>query len=321
MQAIHWMIILLAIGLGHSQSTEAKDLNIVTTLPDLAWAGQKIIGTQGSVTPLLSGEQDPHYIDAVPKFILQVAKADVVCSIGLDLEIGWLPKVLAKSGRAQVQPGGKGHCVFGTKIKPLEKPKGPVDRSMGDVHPAGNPHYYLSPSHLADGAQALVDALIALRPKQAKYFLANYQSLKTELTTLQADQKARLQAAVGAESLPFQVIQYHSNFSYWLAAYGLTNFGAIEQTPGVHPSASRIATIALAAKEKKVQLALATEWQPQTVMERFHELSQIPILPLPAGVQADNPELDTYPELQKALISKVIGKLKPTTANKASDDS
>src|SRR5262245_7336772 len=89
--------------------SEAK-IRVITTVPDLAWAARKIGGENVDVSPLLNGTENPHYVDTVPDFIRQVADAQVVCIVGLQLEIGWMPKVLSRSGNARVQPGGAGYC-------------------------------------------------------------------------------------------------------------------------------------------------------------------------------------------------------------------
>ena len=127
----------------------AESLRVVTTTTDLAWLTKQIGGDEVEVTSLLSGEEDPHYVDAVPRFIHLVANADIVCVVGMDLEIGWMPKVLSKSANAQVQPGGKGYCETGKGVEALDVITNDVDRSMGDVHPDGNPHFQLSPLHMA----------------------------------------------------------------------------------------------------------------------------------------------------------------------------
>ena len=123
-------------------------IKVVATLPDVAEVVRAIGGTEVDVNTLLSGSEDPHYADARPDYILKVSRADVVCAIGLDLEIGWLPKVLDKSGNAKVQSGGTGFCELGHTVKPLEVPTGVIDRSLGDVHPHGNPHFKIGRAHV-----------------------------------------------------------------------------------------------------------------------------------------------------------------------------
>src|SRR6478735_654076 len=114
-----------------SLSAQAADrLKVITTVPDLAWMVQEIGGDLVDAKPLLRGTENPHLVDAVPDYIRQVADAKVVCLIGLDLEIGYMPPILSKSGNAAVQPSGPGYCEVGKSVTVLDRPTGPVDRSM-----------------------------------------------------------------------------------------------------------------------------------------------------------------------------------------------
>ena len=122
-----------------------KPITVVTTIPDLGWMVKEIGQHDVVVQSFLTGSEDPHYVDAVPKFVLWASRADMIVSAGLDLEVGWLPKVLEQSANAKVQPGGIGYCEVGNYVTVLEKPTTLTNRSMGDIHPRGNPHFYLSP--------------------------------------------------------------------------------------------------------------------------------------------------------------------------------
>ncbi|HWU42342.1 MAG TPA: zinc ABC transporter substrate-binding protein, partial [Bdellovibrio sp.] len=117
-----------------SSSLSFAKIKVVATLPDIAEVVRAIGKDEVDVSTLLSGSEDPHYSDARPDYIVKVRRADVVCAIGLDLEIGWLPKVLDKAANAKVQPGGDGFCELGRSVKPLEVPTGVIDRSLGDIH-------------------------------------------------------------------------------------------------------------------------------------------------------------------------------------------
>ena len=140
-------------------------LKVVATTPDLAYAIKKIGGKRVKVFSLLNGNEDPHFVDAMPSWISKVSKANIFCFVGLELEIGWAPKVLTRSGNSKVQSGGKGHCNVGNYIDALEVPKGKIDRSMGDVHAGGNPHYHLGPSQYKKAANGIFEILVNNDPK------------------------------------------------------------------------------------------------------------------------------------------------------------
>lgn len=291
-----------------------EPLNVVVTIPDLGWAAEKIGGEHVKVRSLLDGTEDPHFLDAVPKFISWVADADVVCFAGLDLEVGWLPKVLSKSGNAKVQQGGKGYCEVGKEIEVLERPTGPVDRSLGDLHPFGNPHFWLSPKRLAQGSGKIAIVLADLRPELAETFMKNYEALQKELDAIWKENKDRLDQLIPDKNKPL-FVQYHAEFTYFAADYGLNLYGNIEEKPGVPPSAGRLAKAALDAKAHGVKFAMAATFDPRHLLKRFEELSSIPVLIVPAAIQLNGP-LKTYPQLQKYLIDQIESVLKSPGAGK-----
>lgn len=277
-------------------------VKLVTTSTDLAWAAREIAKDKAEVTSLLRGSENPHYVDAVPDFIRLVADAQVVCSVGLDLEVGWLPKVVAKSGNAAVQPAGQGYCETGKSVEVLEKPVGKIDRSMGDVHPSGNPHFWTSPTHLAQASRTIRDTLIAIDPTHRAFYEKNASALEAHLKKLAAEQKARF------TRLKFKgpvIMEYHKEFTYLLTAYGIPSYGSLEDKPGVPPSAGRIAEVALGAKAAGIKLLLAAEGSPRKTLQRFTELSGIPVLSLPVSLKAQDGKGD-YIESHIKSVSQIF---------------
>src|SRR3954447_20914870 len=124
-------------------AAEAKKLKVITTLTDLASLTQEVGGDKVDVEALARGYQDPHFVEAKPSFLLKLRQADLLIAVGLDLEIGWLPPLVTQSGNGRIQPGGAGYLDASQFADILEKPTGQVSRAMGDVHPLGNPHYWL----------------------------------------------------------------------------------------------------------------------------------------------------------------------------------
>ena len=143
------------------------ELKVVTTTPDLAWLVDSIGKKRVSAISLLNGSEDPHFVDAMPSWIAKASRADVFCLVGLELEVGWVPKVLERSANPKIQPGGKGYCEVGKFVKALEVPKGKIDRSMGDVHASGNPHYHLGPEQFKNAAKGVFEVLVTNDPGNA----------------------------------------------------------------------------------------------------------------------------------------------------------
>ena len=133
----------------------------MTTTEDLASLAREVGGDKITVVALAKGYQDPHQVDPKPSFILEVSRADVLIAVGRELEIGWLPALVNSSRNAKIQPGGNGYLDASLNVKILEIPTGQITRAMGDVHPQGNPHYWLDPSNGRLIAQAIRDKLCA----------------------------------------------------------------------------------------------------------------------------------------------------------------
>lgn len=288
--------VLLGLSLWSASAT-AK-IQVVTTLPDIAEVAQAIGGVEVEVQSLLQGSEDPHYSEARPDYILKVSQADIVCSMGLELEVGWLPKVLDKSGNAKVQDGGAGVCTLGKSIKPLEVAVGVINRSLGHVHAEGNPHFNLSPLKLAEAGQSIVTALSKVAPEKAVYFQENYAAWSEKMKLLHKK--------IGQKTPEGPVMEYHKEFTYFFDAYGIKSAGSLEDKPGTPPSAARIAQVAKLAKEQKVQVLLASPSAPHKTLERFQELSGIPFKVVPSYLHAKGrgSKLPTnIEELQTHLMS------------------
>ncbi|WII73082.1 metal ABC transporter substrate-binding protein [Bdellovibrio sp. 22V] len=271
-------------------------IKVVTTLPDIAEVVQAIGGDQVEAQSLLRGSEDAHYAEARPDYILKVNRADVVCSMGLDLEIGWLPKVLSKSGNSKVQEGGIGSCILGKAVKPLDIPVGVINRSMGDVHILGNPHFNLSPVKFAEGGAEVLKVLSAIAPEKASEFQKNYDAFSAKMKTLQADLQKSVKKA--------KVMEYHKEFTYFFNAYGVESLGSLEEKPGMPPSAARIAEAAKMAKDNKVVVLFATPSAPHKTLERFTELSGIPVVTVPSYVQTSG-NAKTIEALQNLLVKSI----------------
>ena len=278
----------------------AEPLRVITTTTDLAWLTKQIGGAEVEVTPLLSGKEDPHYVDAVPRYIHLAANADMICIVGMDLEIGWIPKVLSKSANTQIQPGGKGYCEASKSVKALDVVTGVVDRSMGDVHPEGNPHFHLSPLHMVQAGESVIDTLIELRPDSSEEFLHNFETFSQQMKQLHSTIKTKL-APLGES----KIMEYHKDFSYYTKVYDLTSVGALESVPGVPPSAGRLAKASISAKKDKVKLLVAATHHPQKVLKRFTSLSKVPVATVSISIQADS-EIDNYEKLQHHIADRLL---------------
>src|SRR5947199_9777204 len=189
---------------------QAKKLNVVTATTDLAALAQEVGGDRISVEAIAKGYQDPHFVEAKPSFLLKLRQADLLISVGLQLEIGWLPPLITQSGNPRVQVGAAGYLDASQFAEILEIPTGVVTRAMGDVHPLGNPHYWLDPDNGRRVARGIAGKLGELDPGDASYFQQRFQDFDKRLTA--AEQKW------DAEIAPFRgnkVVTYHNSFTHF----------------------------------------------------------------------------------------------------------
>lgn len=278
----------------------ASPIRVMTTTTDLAMAIKEIGGDLVTVESFLSGTEDPHFADARPDFVMKAAKADIVCFIGLELESGWLPKVLTRSGNKKVQPGGKGHCDVSKDFAVLERPEKPVDRSMGDVHGLGNPHYWLGPISFSTALSSVKIVLEENLPSKKLVLEKNYQDFIGRMAEIVTTGKKTL----SREKISF--FEYHKDFVYFAADYGLTSAGSIEENPGVQPSAGRLAKV---VEESKDHIILATQLSPDNVMKKFKELSKKNVLIMSSSLKKDETFKD-YKNNQLEFIQKIANSAK-----------
>jgi zinc/manganese transport system substrate-binding protein len=222
---------LLAIFL--SAPAEAKKLTVVTATTDMAALAQEVGGDRISVESIAKGYQDPHFVEAKPSFLLKLRQADLLIVVGLQLEIGWLPPLITQSGNARVQVGANGYLDASQFAEILDIPTGTVTRAMGDVHPLGNPHYWLDPDNGRRIAKGIAAKLGELDPADTGYFQERFQDFDKRLGV--AEQKWE------AEMKPFRgrkVVTYHNSFPNFAKHFGLNVIGYVEPRPGIPPTPS-----------------------------------------------------------------------------------
>src|SRR6516165_7856930 len=165
-----FLVMLLGMVAFTPTPAQAKKLRVVTTLTDLSSLTQEVAGDKVDVEPLARGYQDPHFVDPKPTFLLKLRNADLLISVGLDLEIGWLPPLITQSGNGKIQPGAPGYLDASQFAEILEIPQGKLTRAEGDVHPLGNPHYWLDPDNGRRIAKGITAKLSEMDPEDTAYF-------------------------------------------------------------------------------------------------------------------------------------------------------
>ncbi len=229
----------------------SADLKVATSLSDLASVAEFVGGKHVSVISLCKGYDDPHFVPAKPSLMKAIQNADVYVSVGLELDSGWLPLVLPGSRNPKIQPGKPGFVDASEGVDVLEKPAGSVSRAEGDVHPLGNPHYYLDPKNLETVANHLSEVFSKLDPSNAAEYSANARTFGERMDDSLAGWEKQLAPYKGASIVPF-----HRNFVYFANRFGLKLFGHVEPKPGIPPSPRQIAELADAMKQAGVRVVL-----------------------------------------------------------------
>lgn len=229
------VLLLLPVLAGSAQAD--SPVRVITTTTDLAYFAQSIGGERVTVEALARPTEDVHHVQVKPSLLAKLNRADLFIRIGLDLE-PWVDALLLRVTRSSVRPGGVGYLVAGTGCHLLDAPTGRVDRSRGDVHPAGNPHCWLDPHNAAKIAQAACDALIRVDPAGRALYEANCAALIVRMKSAMAEARALLKQVPDA-----RVIQHHASFVYLFKALGLQVAGTIEPQPGIAPGAGHLARL------------------------------------------------------------------------------
>lgn len=241
-------------------------LNVATSLSDLASVAQFVGGKHVSARSLCRGYEDPHFVPAKPSLMKAIQHADVFISVGLELDGGWLPLVLPGSRNPKIQPGTKGFVDASDGVNVLEKPVGTVNRAEGDIHPLGNPHYYLDPKNLEIVADHLAEVFSSLDPANASDYAANAKAFDARMETSLAKWEQELAPYKGAS-----IVIYHRNFVYFADRFGLKIFGTVESKPGIPPGPRHIAELAEAMKQAGVKVV---EYQPYYKAGASRELAK-----------------------------------------------
>jgi len=229
----------------------AKNLKVITTLTDLASLTQEVGGDKVDVEALAKGYQDPHFVDPKPSFLLKLRHADLLISVGLELEIGWLPPLIAQSGNANIQPAAPGFLDASQFAEILEIPQGAVTRAEGDVHPLGNPHYWLNPDNGRRIAKGIANKLAELDPADRVYFQQREQDFEKRLA--EADKKWQTQMA------PYRgrkIVTYHRSWPNFAKHFGLDVIGYIEPRPGIPPTPSHTIELVNLMKRENTKIEL-----------------------------------------------------------------
>jgi zinc/manganese transport system substrate-binding protein len=250
---------MIAVLVALSTPVTAATLSIVTTTPDLAAIAREVGGTRIDVTSLSTGVQDPHFVDPRPSLLVKLNRADILIEGGLDLEVGWLPVLLESARNPRLRVGSPERIEAARGIQVLGVPEGPVDRSMGDIHGKGNPHFLVDPMNGAIVGETIADRLCGLDPGGCATYRANAKAFRGRIETALVKWMK-----VMAPYQRAKIVAYHDSWIYFTGRFGLNVVGFVEPKPGVPPPPSHVAALSDLIKRERVKVI---------VMEPYHERS------------------------------------------------
>lgn len=272
-------------------------LNVVATLPWIGNLAKEIGGDKVAVTTLVKPSQDPHYVEAKPSMILAGRKADILMYAGLDLEIGYLPLILESSKNPAIMPGRPGNLDCSRFIRAIEKHEH-VERSMGDVHPLGNPHYNFSPRNVIRVAEGMANALTALDRSNADFYRANFKAFAAGYTVKQKQWQ-------GINLKGKRYVAYHNLFAYLANDFGFQVVAYMEPKPGIPPSAAHIEKLIEEMKRSKPDGILVTPDHGLNEARSLGARTGVKVIVLPQDVGAV-PGTDNW----FAFMDTVLGALR-----------
>jgi zinc/manganese transport system substrate-binding protein len=266
----------------------AEKLKVVTSTEDPASLTREVGGDRVEVTSIGKGYQDPHFIEPKPSFLLLLRKADLLEVIGLELEIGWLPPLLDQCRNNNIRPGQKGYLDLSQGVEILDRPTGTVNRSMGDVHPLGNPHYWLDPANAVRMAIEIANKLTELRPADGPYFAQRLNNFKVRMNDANKRWVAQMAPYRGAK-----IVTYHPSWPNFTRHFGLEIAGTVEPKPGIPPSPSHTLEIINLIKDQKIKAIIMEPYFDRKTPDFIAEKTGAKVVVLYPSV-GGKPGLDDY---------------------------
>jgi ABC-type Zn uptake system ZnuABC Zn-binding protein ZnuA len=280
-------------------------LKVVTSTTDLYDIARAVGGNKITATHIGEGYQDPHFIEAKPSFVLQLRNADVWAFVGLDLEIGWMPLLLDGARNPKIRQGGSGYVDASTAIRILDTPQGNVDRSMGDVHPLGNPHYWLDPENGRRIARLFQARFTQLDPDNAATYSSNEKVFEARLNAAERGWQADLNAIKGKP-----VVAWHTSWRYFAEYNNMNIVAFMEPKPGVPPSPAHLYQVIQTVKRTGAKAIVMEPFYDRKVADLVAKQTGIKVLILPPSVGGISGAVPDYISLMKYDMATLADSVK-----------
>ena len=266
-------------------SPAMAEIRVFACEPEWAALAEAVGGDDVIVYSATHGAQDAHHVRARPSLIAQVRRADVLFCSGAELESGWLPVLMQRGARRLIQPGQPGHIMAADHVPVLDRPD-TIDRSLGDIHPSGNPHVHLDPRNVEILATELARRLERIDPDNADSYRSRLASFRAAWVEALGEWRGRIAGLHG-----MKVIVHHESWAYLLQWIGLTRVASLERLPGIPPSASHLQAVLEQARNVGARAILRTPYEPRDASDWLSARTGIPVVELPYTV-GGHPEAD-----------------------------
>ncbi|HEY7496863.1 MAG TPA: metal ABC transporter substrate-binding protein [Vicinamibacterales bacterium] len=281
-------------------------VKVVTTTQDLEAIVTEIGGDKVAVESIAKGYQDPHFVEAKPSFIIKLHSADLLVVVGRELEIAWLPALVTQSRNPKIQLGGAGYLDASQNVRILDIPTGQITRAMGDVHPSGNPHYWLDPANGRQIAKAVQEKLTQLSAGDAAYFAQRYADFDRRLGEAEKRWKAAMAPYKG-----LKIVTYHRSWTNFADAFGLNVVGYVEPKPGIPPSPAHTLYLQQEMKRQSVKILIVEPYFDSKTPNAIGRETGAKVLVLPPSVGGVK-EASGYIQLFDYDVNLLVSAIKET---------
>jgi ABC-type Zn uptake system ZnuABC Zn-binding protein ZnuA len=310
MKKLIWLVLTVAIAVTIQTAHARAVTSVITSTEDLAALVREVGGDKVSVDALAKGYQDPHFVEAKPSFVLKLHSADLLVVVGRELEVGWLPPLITQSRNPKIQPGGAAYLDASLTARILDVPAGQVTRAMGDVHPQGNPHYWLDPRNGRLMAKAIQDKLTSLSPADAAYFAQRFADFDRRL----ADAEKRWQAAM-APYKGLKIVTYHRSWPNFAEVFGLDVVGYVEPKPGIPPSPAHQLGLTQEMKRQGIKIILVEPYFDLQTPSKIARDTGAKVVVMPPSVGGVK-EVQNYVQLFDYGVALLVSAIKETGAGR-----
>ena len=296
------IVVVSALGAAVAARPAEAKLRVAASIETLADLCRQVGGDRVEVTALSHGYQDPHFVEAKPSLVLTLNRADALVYVGLDLEIGWLPPLVQQSRNERIQRGQAGNIDASTAIKVEDVPSIPADqlRALGDIHPLGNPHYWIPPKNARGIARLCAQRFSELDSAGASAYQAALAAFERRL-----DAKEKEWAQTAAPLRGIKVVTYHKSWSYLAGWLGMQEVGYVESKPGIPPTASHTGQLIDLMRKSNVRLVIVESFYPSNLARFVAENGHARLVVAPSDVGATS-AIRSYFDLVDAVLQALL---------------